>query len=489
MINHLLYVTLYDFSQCFDSLWLDDCILSLHKLGINNEVLSLIKSLNSESNIKVKTPAGITDEFRVNNIVQQGSVCAGILCSASTGEINANLPSGGAQIGLSNIRCLTFVDDIATLNHTLQDTYNAHEKVLWFSNIKRLTLNAKKCMLMCVDARAKNALPQLKIDGTKLEVKEFVTYLGDIFNRKGNNYDLIQDRVKKGKSCIVNSMSLCSDITMGMFAIETLLLLYKGLFLQIVLYNAQAWSNLNNMDRTNLQTIQLKFLKRMFHAPSSTSNCRTFLETGIIPIMYEVHIKQLTFLYHILSLSEDDPVKINYLEQKKYPADNWANEVAALSRKYDIDETEEEEIVEHSKESWKRLVKSKVRKHAYEVLVSEAAEQKNPIDSSSYLSMRQQPYLTDLSPAQSRMIFRLRTNTIDLKAVRQYQYGEETMCRLCKSEEETATHVINSCPNVPREMEIPNVYTTNCDQLRQIAVRLSKFYDLIDSRHDEAGED
>ena len=135
------------------------------------------------------------------------------------------------------------------------------------------------------------------------------------------------------------------------------------------------------------------------------------------------------------------------------------------------------------------MVKSKVRKHAYEVLVSEAAEQKNPIDSSSYLSIRQQPYLTDLPPSQACMIFRLRTNTIDLKAVRKYQYGEDTMCRLCNSEEETAAHVINNCSDVPREMEIPNVYTTNCDQLRQIAVRLSKFYDLIDSRYDEAGED
>ena len=480
-----LYITLYDFSQCFDSLWLDDCILSLHKLGINNEVLSLIKSLNSESNITVKTPAGITDEFRIDNIVQQGSVCGGILCSASTGEMNANLPAGGAQIGLSNIRCLTFVDDIATMNHTLQDAYNAHERVVWFSKIKRLTLNVKKCMLMCVDARATSALPQLKIDGEKLEVKEVVTYLGDIFNRKGNNYDLIQDRVKKGKSCIVNSMSLCSDITMGMFAIETLLLLYKGLFLQIVLYNAQAWTNLNNMDKTNLQTVQLKFLKRMFHAPSSTSNCRTFLETGVIPIIHEVHIKQLTFLYHILSLPEDDPVKINYSEQKKFPAYNWANEVAALLKKYEI-ETEEDEIIEHSKLSWKRLVKSKVRKHAFEVLVRDAAEQKNPIDSSSYLSMCQQPYLTDLSPAQARIIFHLRTNTIDLKTVRKYQYAENTMCRLCNAEEETATHVVNKCPDIPREREIPNVYTTNCDQLKQIAGRLSKFYDLIDSRHNDA---
>ena len=321
---------------------------------------------------------------------------------------------------------------------------------------------------MCVDSRATNSMPQLKIDGVKFGVSEVVTYLGDIFNRKGNNYDLIQDRVKKGKCCIVNSLSLCSDISMGLFAIETLLLLYKGLFLQIVLYNAQAWTNLNNMDRTNLQTVQLKFLKRIFHSPSSTSNCRTFLETGVIPIIHEVHIKQLTFLYHILSLSEDDPVKINYLEQKKYPAYNWANEVAALLKKYDLNETEEEEIVEHSKESWKQLVKSKVRKHAFEVLTSEAAEQKNPIDASSYLNLRKQPYLTELAPAQARIIFHLRTNTIDLKTVRKYQYGEDTKCRLCASEEETADHVINKCPEVPRDIEIPNVYTTNCDQLKHI---------------------
>ena len=150
----------------------------------------------------------------------------------------------------------------------------------------------------------------------------------------------------------------------------------------------------------------------MLHAPSSTSNCRTFLETGVIPIIHEVHIKQLNFLYHILSLSEDDPVKINYLEQKKYPAYNWANEVAALLKKYDIDEPEEEEIVAYSKKNWKSLVKSKVRKHAFEALVKEAAEQKNPVAASSYLNMCQQPYLTDLPPADARRVFHLRTNTI-----------------------------------------------------------------------------
>ena len=69
-------------------------------------------------------------------------------------------------------------------------------------------------------------------------------------------------------------------------------------------------------------------------------------------------------------------------------------------------------LVAYSKKNWKSLVKSKVRKHAFEALVKEAAEQKNPVAASSYLNMCQQPYLTDLPPADARRVFHLRTNTI-----------------------------------------------------------------------------
>ena len=475
-LNKPLYISLYDFSQCFDSLWLDDCILSLRKLGIQNEVLSILKAMNSECNIKVKTPAGTTDQFSVKNIVQQGSVAGGVLCSASTGEVNSSILTGGAQIGSFNIRCLTFVDDIATMNHTVEDTYQAHEKVVWFSQLKRLTLNGKKCMIMCIDQRASTVVPHLKIDGISLEEKQVVTYLGDLFNRRGNNSDLVDDRVKKGKCCIVNSVSLCNDITMGLFAIETLLLLYKSLFLAVVLYNAQAWSNLNIRDMNNLQTVQLKYLKRMFRAPSSTSNCLTFLETGMLPIEHEIHTRQLMFLHHILTMTEDDPVRHCYQEQKKYPAASWANEVSALRSKYKIEESDEE-ISSITKARWKRVIKTKVRQHAFEKLLIEAENLKQPHD--TYSNFNKQCYITELSPARARTIFWVRTGTIDLRTVRKYKYGDNTSCRLCETEEETVTHVVNACPKVPRTDEVQNVYTSNCDQLHKVADRINKFFDLV----------
>ena len=473
-LNKPLYIVLYDFSQCFDSLWLDDCILSLRKLGIQNEVLSILKSMNSECNIQVKTPVGVTEDFTVKNIVQQGSVCGGILCAASTGEVSADIPTGGTQIGLSNIRCLVFVDDIAIMNATLQDTYEAHEKVVWFSKIKRLTLNGQKCMIMCVNQNAASVVPQLRINGEILDEKHVVIYLGDVFNWKGNNSDMIEDRVKKGKSCLVNSMSLCNDITMGLFAIETMLLLYKSLFLQIVLYNAQAWTNLSIRDKKNLQTIQLKYLKRIFRAPTSTSNCLTFLETGTLPIEHEIHIKQLMFLHHILTLPMNDPVRLNYEEQKKYPAANWANEIYSLRSKYTIEETDEE-ITTITKSKWKNLVKTKTRQLVFQQLIMEADGRKQQ---NSYHNFKKQTYITELSPAHARTIFSIRTGTIDLRTVRKYKYRDNIKCRLCESEDETVPHVVNKCPKIMRESEL-DIHTDDCDQLRKMAERCISFFDLV----------
>ena len=154
-------------------------------------------------------------------------------------------------------------------------------------------------ILLCINVKSHYVAPCLKIDGTAIKTAESAPYLGDIFNESGNNKDLIKDRVKKGKACIVNAMSLCIEITMGLYTINTLLLLYESVFLQVVLYNAQSWSNLTNSNIQELQVVQLKYLKRMLQAPSSTSNPLTFIETGTIPVENVIHIRQLNFLHHI----------------------------------------------------------------------------------------------------------------------------------------------------------------------------------------------
>ena len=75
--------------------------------------------------------------------------------------------------------------------------------------------------------------------------------------------------------------------------------LYKSIFVQVTTFNSRAWDNLTNQQINKLQTVQLKFLKRILHAPASTTNCFTFMELGILPIEFNINISQLNYLYTI----------------------------------------------------------------------------------------------------------------------------------------------------------------------------------------------
>ena len=480
-LDQPLFITLYDYSQCFDSLWLSDSLLSLLKVGVEREVVSILQTLNETCNIVVKTPVGMTEEFEMKSIVQQGSVSGSALCAASTAEIMEEDLGKGCQIGAAILKALAFIDDIATFCNDHENAYIAHSNVEWFSAKKRLLLNALKCVLLCVNTKPHHVIPRLKLGDTALSTVDSAPYLGDIFNEAGDNANLIADRVKKGKACIVNAMSLCSEVTMGTYTIHTLLLLYKSLFLQIVLYNSQSWSNLTESNIHDLQVVQLKYLKRMMHAPSSTSNPLTFLETGNLPVENQIHVRQLSFLHHIINLQDDDPVKTTYFEQLKYPYEpNWGNEIIQLKLKYNIDYTDEQ-VKQVSKERWKSAIKNKVKTHVWKELISKALLQKHGQRITLPSKLERQEYLTTLPSANARKIFHIRTGTIDLKGHRKYKYGDNTSCRLCNSEVEDVNHVVNTCPAIPRG-ETLSTLTMDCNKLLEISKRCI----LFDTQVDEA---
>lgn len=385
----------------------------------------------------------------------------------------------GHQIGVAILRALAFVDDIATLCRNHMDAYQSHQCVVWFSSRKRLLLNALKCLLLCINAKKGDVIPRLKIGETALSVVTSAKYLGDIFNCAGNNNDMIEDRKKKGKACIINALSVCSEVTMGIYTIQTMMLLYRSVFLAVMLYNAQSWSKLSTDNINTLQVVQLSYLKRMLHAPTSTSNAITFLETGVLPIEFEVHIKQLTFLHHILTLHEDDPVKLTYTEQGKYQFEaNWANEVGKLRKRYEISE-KDEDISRMKRDKWKAKVKECVGAYAWKQLKDKAAQQKLGQKLSFAANIEAQKYLFELPSPNARKVFHIRSGTIDLRAHRCYTYGNNITCRLCGENEENVEHVVNVCPDVPRAGCV-DVLGGDVNELLEVSKRCMYFEKRVD---------
>ena len=135
-VNKPVYLTLYDYSQCFDSLWLQDSLLSLWKVGVRSEMLSLIWKLNEEAKILINTPNGNTEPFMIKTIVKQGSVLGSNLCSTSTAEFCNERITGGVNIGSLNLSSSLFVDDSTTIDGNADDKEQSHEEIEWFSKRK-----------------------------------------------------------------------------------------------------------------------------------------------------------------------------------------------------------------------------------------------------------------------------------------------------------------------------------------------------------------
>ena len=74
-------IQIYDYKQCFDGLWLEECLNDIYTGGLKDNKLNLLYNASSIVNIVVKTAVGKTKQSCIQNCVIQGDVFAPLLCS------------------------------------------------------------------------------------------------------------------------------------------------------------------------------------------------------------------------------------------------------------------------------------------------------------------------------------------------------------------------------------------------------------------------
>ena len=269
---------------------------------------------------------------------------------------------------------------------------------------------------------------------------------------------------------------------MGYHFIKSAITMYNSVLISTILYNSQAWSNLTKADIRKLEVIQLKYLKRIVRAPQSTTKSFVDLEFGVLPLEYMIHMRQLTFLHHITSLCENDPVKRMFEVQKTLPFEkNWANNVANLLIKYKLNSIYKN-IDKLSKASWTKIVKTSIRQCAFDNLKL-LCKNKSKTKLLVYTSFSPQKYLFDYDTKKASVVFKLRARCADCKANRKSSVVDLT-CRLCLNDEENQEHIIN-CPVVRKDGDEMDLNIINGDinsqyeSICRIYKRYSEFTQLV----------
>ena len=477
--NKPLFVTAYDFEQAFDALWLQDCVLSLGKIGVPTDLLHLIYNLNKEAKITVKTPyGGKTRQPVLNDIVEQGTVLGPILCSTSTAEYCED--NVGVAVNDSVVSSLVWVDDTLDLSLSAVNAEKSHERALCFGRKKKIPYSKTKCKSMVINGKKIDLPPQLYIDEVQVEIVNLIVYLGDVINSKGDFSDLVKDRVKRGVSAMIRIEALVQETGLGVHTVSVHLLLYQALFLSCMLFNSQAWSSIREADIEKLEKIQLKCLKRILQLPRSTANSFVFLEFGELPVRYIIDKNQLNFLYHIYHLKDDDPVKVMWENMKLFTEEkNWWYRVKRLLTKYQLSMDHVETM---SKYSFKNLVKKRVKEVAFNDLIKQC-ESKERTGNLIFSSMNPQNYLGELYPNQAKVIIQCRSKTLDIKGFRQYMY-RDMVCRMCKNADETLEHIVNC--GCEEKIDVSVLYSDITDFPYEqkllfitIATRINRFFEEV----------
>ena len=108
-----------DIKQCFDSLWLDEVINDIYTSGVQNRHLNLLYSGNKRTSMCIDTNFGRSDREELYNVVMQGSVTGGILCSNQISKFcNRLYAEGDAYVMYLDkipIPPLAMVDDIVSI--------------------------------------------------------------------------------------------------------------------------------------------------------------------------------------------------------------------------------------------------------------------------------------------------------------------------------------------------------------------------------------
>ena len=503
-------VLIYDYRQCFDTLWLEECVNDLYDAGIQDDKLALIYEANKKNKVAVKTPFGVTSRVNINQIVLQGEVFGPLQCSVQVDtfakeciEENKFLYSYKEKV---KVPALSMVDDLACVAQSGVDSVEVNSFINAKTNVKKLQFGVTKCHQIHVGGN-EHLTPELYVDNWEVkkiceektgvdnlkdvcsgdilvERADTDTYLGDIISKDGKNTKNIMARKAKGHGIVKQILDMLEGICFGPYEIEVALFLRSSLLLNGILTNSEVGYGSTLEEIKHLEQIDEILIRKVLETPSSSPKCMVYLETGCKPIRFIIQTRRLVYLQYILKEDPNSLISRFFHAQDSQALKNdWA-----LTCRKDMNELElkltHEEIRKMSTQKFKSLVRNATNKLALNFLLAE----KNKLSKVLHIQfteLKSQAYLLPqkISLKLAKFIYQARSRMLEVKT----NYGNRNhinlFCPLCHDPTSTDTqqhllHCVSLADNsvVQGVPQYDDLFSKDVNKLLKIAIVMEEKY-------------
>ena len=152
--NNPITIGIYDYRQCFDSMWQEEVVNDLFEAGIQEVKLVLLFEITKNNKVAVNTPDGLSERKNVEKIICQGDQWGSLECALQVDTIGKDsLKAELEPYKYKNkveIPALGVVDDLLTVCESGYKAARMNSLINAKTAIKKLQFGPQKCHVLHV---------------------------------------------------------------------------------------------------------------------------------------------------------------------------------------------------------------------------------------------------------------------------------------------------------------------------------------------------
>ena len=479
-------------SKFFDEMGYEEMHNDVWDVAPKSDKFSLIAKLDEEVEVKVKTPMGTTDKFKLNKVVLQGTVLAPIKSSIQLETFSSECWKSrkGTLLykykGCTLIPSLQMIDDILIVSKCGVQALELNAALNAFIEGKKLRMSQEKSHNLHVSKVRKRCDLKLKVHEDEMERTDSFIYLGDKVTENGSVEETI--KLRKVKSIGIRSQicSILKNVTLGAFYIKTALILRESMFVNGIITNSESWNFISLKQMKSLEDEDSRLWSSIFASPKCTNRVIYYLETATLPLRYILSKRLFLYFWHILSRPDHELISRVYKAQQLRPVrHDHCLRIKEEKERYGIT-LSDQEIQNMSKNKFKRYISDKIEKYAFTQLILSAKNQSKCqfiLKNIDIADIKIQQYLIceDLMKEEQILLFSLRSQTFPVKSNYKYLHKDNMICRACHLPEtvENEIHFSETCPVFSDERGSEKLYYNDVFGTLDVQIRFVKLFKII----------
>ena len=368
-----LDIQAYDAEECYDALWLQECINALFEAGFQNDKLSLLYLINTHAQFAVKTASGITERKDIFNIVMQGTVWGTAFCVMIMNkliklvELNPDLLF--QYKGRVPVPPLEMVDDVLSIQKCGATSVAINSTINGFMETEKITLSKSKTHVIHVGKYPENCA-DLKVHESFMAKSDTVKCLGDKLDKSGKPRATILDRKSKGYGIVGQIVAISEEAPLGRWRMKSAMMLRNAMLVNSMLFNSEAWQGIVKDDTEQLTRVDISLFRKLVSAHCKTPLEAFFLECGQLPLQFIWASRRLLYLQTLLKRSSTEVTRQIFDAQKEqYRKGDFVQLVNEDAQNIDL-VLNEEEISQMSRYEYKKLIRWKIKNAAFGYLTN-----------------------------------------------------------------------------------------------------------------------